>query len=72
MKDKTCSLCQKQFDVGYGFNTIRYYYKYSKLRDKFVLRKKKEQIDLCQKCKNTWFALVRNHLAIKTSDIIDE
>lgn len=72
MKDKTCSLCQKQFDVGYSFNVIKHFYKYSKLRDKFILRKKKERIDLCQKCKNTWFALVRNHLAFKTSDIIDE
>ena len=71
MKDKTCSLCLKKFDVGYTFYVKKHYYKHCVFKDKFVLKTKKEKLNICQKCKNTWFALVRNHLAIKTSDILD-
>lgn len=72
MKDKECSLCHKKFDTGYRFKQIQFVHAYSKLRKKWYVKKQWTTWDICDKCQATAFALVRNHLAIKTSDIIDE
>ena len=71
MKDKTCSICKKKFDTGYRFYARRYEHKYSKLFKKWFLKSKLIKLDICDKCYNTDMAIIRNHLAIKTADIID-
>lgn len=71
MKDKTCSICKKKFDTGYRLYAKRYEHKYSKLFKKWYVKGKLIKLDICDKCYNTDMAIIRNHLAIKTSDIID-
>lgn len=72
MKNKQCYICGKKFDTGYRLKTYRYKHEYSELFKKWRLKRKPFNLDICDKCFNTGRALVRNHLAIKTSDIIDE
>ena len=67
-----CSICQRKFKKGIRLNIISYYDKQTKFKKRWVIGKRREKMYICEKCKNTWFALVRNHLAIKTQDIIDE
>lgn len=71
MKNKICSICKKKFDTGYRLKMKRYEHRYSKLFKKWYLKGKIIKIDICDKCYNTDMAIIRNYLAIKTSDIID-
>ena len=72
MKDSiTCAICQRKFKKGIQIKSVSHYDKQTKIKKKWVIGRRREDIFICEKCRNTWFALVRNHLAIKTQDIID-
>lgn len=71
-KFQECSICHRSFKTGIQIPVVDYYDKRSKMKGKWYVAKKREKVLICTKCKNTLFALVRNSLAFKTSDIIDE
>ena len=70
-KDILCSCCGRKFTRGLRIDGVTYADKIGWNR-KWKIGKKREKIYICVKCKNTLIALIRNNLAIKTRDIIDE
>jgi len=70
-KDILCSCCGRKFTRGLRIDGVSYKDKIGWDR-KWRIGKSREKIYICVKCKNTAMALVRNNLAIKTHDIIDE
>lgn len=72
MKEIKCSCCDRRFYRGVEIKSIRYIDIQTPFKKRWVIGKKHEKIYICEKCKNTAFAIIRNNLAIKTSDILDE
>lgn len=70
-KDIQCSCCLRGFKRGLQLDAIEYADK-ADGKGRWRIAGSRKKIYICNKCKNTLFALVRNNLALKTSDIIDE
>lgn len=71
-RDKYCSICKRLFKTGVSFKTISYTAKKRLLSNKWYIGEETRKTFICVKCWNTLSALIRNNLAIKTSDILDE
>lgn len=70
-KDILCSCCGLKFKRGLKINSVEYADKKDWF-EKWKIGKTRKKIYICNKCKSTAIALIRNNLAIKTRDIIDE
>lgn len=68
-KDIRCDCCNLEFKKGVQIPVVSYE-DHRGLFGKWKIVKRRRKIYICEKCKNTAEALVRNHLAIKTTDII--
>lgn len=69
-KLKKCAICQREAEKGLIFHGVTCYDRQTPIRKRWKVARKREQIFLCEKCRNTWYALVRNHIALKTNDIV--
>lgn len=70
-KEVICECCKKKFRRGYAFTTTQFADKLG-FKDRWRIAKSRKKVYICDKCWNTGMALIRNHLAVKTSSILDE
>ena len=72
MQGCRCSICGRKFTRGLQLDSVRYFDAQTFFKKRWVIKKRQEQIYICEKCSNVIVALVRNNLAIGTSDIMNE
>ncbi len=70
--DATCSCCGLKFKLGVIINGIEVVDRQSFFRKKWKKKKIPKKYYICEKCRNIAFGLIRNNLALKTRDIIDD
>lgn len=70
-KDKLCECCKRKFRRGICFTATEYADKLG-WKDRWQIARNRKKIYICDKCCNVGMALIRNHLAVKTSSILDE
>jgi hypothetical protein len=70
--NEKCSCCGLKFKRGIILSVTSYEDYQTLIRKRWKKRSVPMKIYICDKCKNVAFALVRNNVAIKTSDIIDD
>lgn len=71
MKSKTCCMCTREVKPLLMIKATEYYQKKSIFSNSFVTRSRKVKLYFCSKCAETSRAIVRNNIAVKTSDIVN-
>lgn len=71
MKKKICCCCTREVVPYMKVRATSYFKKKLPFVNKYTLSSKPCKLYFCSKCVETARALVRNNIAIKTSDIID-
>lgn len=72
VKDVKCSICGRKFKKGFKTKVVSYIDKQTFFKKRWYIGKKCETVYICDQCRNCIGVLVRNNLAFRTSDIIDE
>lgn len=68
-KEHKCDCCKMKFVRGIRIDGTEYYDHLGR-KDRWSIKKHRRKYYICEKCWSTWTTLIRNHLAVKTSDIM--
>lgn len=71
MKKETCYCCTREVAPAYRVRVTSYVKKKIPFTKKYIVVSKPVKLYFCSKCVEAARALVRNNIAVKTSDIID-